>query len=201
MKHIYEPFFTTKSSGKGTGLGLAIVYAIVKNHGGLLHCSSRVGEGTTFSMHFPALYEARKNSAPLPRTSAPSRGVGSGNETLLLVEDDTDILKPMEKILENYGYRVITAESGEEAVEIYASDEVDLVVLDVSMPGMGGIRCLEELLTLDSGARIIISTGYPFNTPGIKDLETQAQGFLPKPYAISDLLQVVRNTLDRPAMD
>jgi signal transduction histidine kinase len=96
MKHIYEPFFTTKSRGKGTGLGLAIVYAIVKNHGGWLHCSSRVGEGTTFTIYFPALGGARRNPAPLPQTSDSSKGSGSGNETLLLVEDDADILKPMD---------------------------------------------------------------------------------------------------------
>jgi signal transduction histidine kinase len=197
IKRIYEPFFTTKPVGKGTGLGLAMVYAIVKNHEGLLHCTSRVGEGTTFSLYFPALSGVRKDPAGVPHTSAEGSGKGSGNETLLLVEDDSEILESTGKLLENYGYRVVTAESGEEAVEIYASEAVDLVVLDVSMPGMGGLKCLEELLTMDRSARIIISTGYPFNAPILKDLKAQTHVFLPKPYAFGELLGVVRNTLDR----
>lgn len=201
MKRMYEPFFTTKSGGKGTGLGLAIVYAIVKNHGGWLQCESRVGKGTTFTLYFPALStSARQEPDPQPLAASSNRS-GNGNETLLLVEDDVDILKPMGKILQKHGYRVVSAESGEEAVEKYSPDEVDLVVLDVSMPGMGGERCMEELLNLDSTAKVIISTGYPADTPVVRGLKAQAKGFLPKPYAIHALLKMVRITLDRPGLD
>ncbi|MBN1105711.1 MAG: hypothetical protein JXL84_20045 [Deltaproteobacteria bacterium] len=94
MKRIYDPFFTTKKGGKGTGLGLSMVYAIVKNHGGLLHCSSRVGEGTTFSMYFPALSDTRIQTPLLSRASAPFRACGSGNQTVQLVEDDREIPQP-----------------------------------------------------------------------------------------------------------
>jgi two-component system cell cycle sensor histidine kinase/response regulator CckA len=196
LKYIYEPFFTTKDQGKGTGLGLAVVYAIVKNHKGFIDCSSEMGKGTTFQIHFPALPPQSKCAEPSHGTTANPGGGKSGSETLLLVEDDEDILKAMKEILQSHGYHVVTAENGEKAVELYSTKAIDLVVLDVSMPGMGGIRCLQELRSLDQDARVIISTGCPSNDPIRRLLERQARGILAKPYLFSELLSMVRNALD-----
>jgi two-component system cell cycle sensor histidine kinase/response regulator CckA len=197
LKHIYEPFFTTKDQGKGTGLGLAVVYAIVKNHEGFIECSSQMGEGTTFRIRFPALPPQPEPPEPGHGTAANQGSGESGSETVLLVEDDADILKTMKEILQTYGYRVVTAENGEKAVELYSAKAIDLVVLDVSMPGMGGMRCLQELLSLDQDAKVIISTGYPSNGPIRHLTERQTGGFLAKPYPFSELLAMVRKTLDK----
>jgi two-component system, cell cycle sensor histidine kinase and response regulator CckA len=195
MKRIYEPFFTTKPSGKGTGLGLAMVYAIVKNHGGTIECASKVGEGTTFSIYFPAL--ERTSGEKDPQRSPETEKGSAGTETILLVEDDMDILRPQGDILRKWGYRVIAVENGEKALEVYSSADVDLVVLDVGMPGMGGVKCLEEIRRLDHTAKVIISSGFPFSKASTKALSCNAAGFLPKPYHASELLKTVRRTLDR----
>jgi two-component system, cell cycle sensor histidine kinase and response regulator CckA len=194
MKKIYEPFFTTKAKGQGTGLGLAMVYSIVNNHGGFIECSSRPAEGTAFSLYFPALEMKRPDMKESVQENACNEEWKRGNETLLVVEDDADILKTLKEILRQCGYQVRTAENGEMAMEIYSSTAVDLVILDVSMPGMGGIKCLQELLKIDRDAKVIISTGFAPNSS--KALESGAKGYLAKPYRINELLRAIRNSLE-----
>lgn len=197
MKKIYEPFFTTKAKGQGTGLGLAMVYAIVKTHGGFIECSSTLGEGTTFSLFFPAVGPRRQTAGRPLQEAAAGEDWKKGSETLLLVEDDKDILIPLKEILQRFGYRVKTAENGEKAVQIYSSSDVDVVILDVSMPGMGGLKCLQELRRIDRDARVIMSTGFAPSHSSRKALESGAGGYLAKPYRVNELLKAIRNSLDR----
>ncbi|GAI75457.1 unnamed protein product, partial [marine sediment metagenome] len=151
LEHIFEPFYTTKEAGSGTGLGLAIVYGIVKSHGGYIMCYSEPGEGTTFKIYFPVLESEVIEEVPEPEEVEEIQG---GDETILLVDDEETILDIGKDILGQYGYTTIEARSGEEAIDIYEKekDRIGLVILDVGMPGMGGHKCLRELLEIDPGA-------------------------------------------------
>ncbi len=196
LQHIFEPFFTTKKVGDGTGLGLATVYGIVKGHGGSIHCSSQPGRGAVFQIYFPAL--EREDAPAIRRDSGPIK-IPGGNETVLLVDDEPAVIRVAQDILETQGYQTITAGSGEEAVRIYRERgaEIDLVVLDLGMPGMGGQKCLERLLELDSRLKVIITSGYADGIQAKAVVEAGAREFLGKPYRLTDMLQKVRQVLDR----
>jgi PAS domain S-box-containing protein len=194
LEHIFEPFYTTKETGKGTGLGLAMVYGIVKNHGGAIRCESRPGEGTTFDIYFPVM---EKHVQEEGRTEPPERLIG-GNETILVVDDESTIQTLVSRVLTTAGYRVETAMSGEEAIRLYKGKTgvFDLVILDLIMPGMGGARCMEELLRLDPNVRVLLTSGYFKEDEPVADLKHKAKGFLPKPYDTREILREVRNALD-----
>ena len=194
MEHIYEPFFSTKEKGKGIGLGLSMVYAIVKNHDGLIECSSKVGEGTTFRIYFPVLNVDLKQSN-IKEIKA-RKAFPRGNETILMVDDEPGILDIGKEMLQKFGYKVITAENGEDAIHKYSRDKIDLVILDVGMPGMGGIKCLQKLVSIHQKAKVLISSGYLLNRRIREALEIGAKDFLPKPYSITELLNTVRQVLD-----
>jgi len=210
LEHIFEPFYTTKGVGKGTGLGLAMVYGIVKNHGGYITCYSKPGQGTVFYVYFPVLETIKKEKAlrvkhPAAKVAKKQAAkhkkrskVYGGNETILLVDDEKSVLDVAYEVLSQYGYNVITAKSGEEALEIYEikKDWIDLIVLDIGMPGMGGHRCLEELFKINPGIKIIIASGYPAVGKVKKTIAAGAAGFIGKPYKLIDLVGKVRETLD-----
>jgi CheY-like chemotaxis protein len=194
MPHLFEPFFTTKEVGEGTGLGLSTVYGIVASHGGHTECSSTPGQGTTFSAYFPALDGSP--GAAVTTAEAAEYGAG-GNETILVVDDEQSILEIAQETLRHFGYRTLIASSGERALELYRQrDDIDLVVLDVGMPGMGGLRCLDELRTLDPSVRVLVASGYTEDA-NISDLRSRgACDFIGKPYQLPDLLAKVRSVLD-----
>jgi two-component system cell cycle sensor histidine kinase/response regulator CckA len=193
VEHIFEPFFTTKKPGKGTGLGLATVYGIVKKHNGHITCETGPGWGTTFTIYLPALEGARPvvEAEPVEEIQIPG-----GHETVLVVDDETSILDVGRQILDEFGYTALVATSGEEALQIYQDHDVDLVILDLNMPGMGGQKCLEKLKEMDPGARVVIASGYSAETASGKALRSQVAGYLPKPYRLPDLLKMVREVLD-----
>lgn len=198
LEHIFEPFFTTKEVGRGTGLGLAIVYGIVKNHRGYISCDSKPGQGTTFGVHFPAVQEVQ--SGPSLELPDSQKQLG-GNETLLLVDDEELILESARELLEPYGYKVLTANQGEEAISLLLHNKdtkVDLVLLDLNMPGMGGEKCLEELRKAYPAIKILITSGYPVRGERRKLIEEDASGFLSKPYKLKDLLKKLREVLGNP---
>jgi PAS domain S-box-containing protein len=195
LNRIFEPFFTTKEVGKGTGLGLAIVYGIIKNHGGYILCQSAVGQGTEFKVYLPIA----SSSEIEPKESLfDLSDLLKGSESILLVDDDHTIINFGRDLLERFGYQLKIAYSGEEALQLFERQypSIDLVVLDVNMPGMGGPRCLNMLRQIDPQVKVLIASGYSPNTSVKKTLEAGAQGFIGKPYQISDLLKKIRDVLE-----
>jgi PAS domain S-box-containing protein len=197
LEHIFDPFYTTKEVGKGTGLGLAIVYGIVKNHEGYITCYSRPEVGTTFRIYLPTI---EPETVPVDVSTAPEPEglVRGGNETILLVDDEEFIRELGVDVLGGAGYTVLTAGNGENALELYRQERarIDLVILDLIMPGMGGSKCLEELLKVDPETRVLIASGYSPDGPTKEALDTGAKGFVSKPYDTRQLLQLVRKILD-----
>ncbi len=197
LDHIFEPFFTTKGIGKGTGLGLASVYGIVKGHGGYIHCESSFGQGTTFKIFLPAFDHEDAEGVPGP-LETPAK---SGAETILVVDDVPDIRQLATQMLQRFGYTVLSAASGEEALQLYAGrkEPIDLTILDLGMPGIGGNRCLRELLAINPFAKILIASGYCADDTVKNALDSGAAGFIGKPYQIKELLIRVRSILGDPA--
>jgi len=194
MKKIFEPFFTTKGPGEGTGLGLAMVYGIVKSHGGYITCMSKPVEGTAFSIYFPII-ESEIDSRVSKEAEAPIKG---GTETILLVDDEESIRQLGVELLGSFGYAVLTAPDGESALELYEkeNEHVDLVILDLSMPGIGGKRCLEKLVEMNPRIKVIIASGYSVNGPTKDAIDAGAKGFVGKPYEVRQMLQAIREVMD-----
>jgi len=195
LEHIFEPFYTTKEIGKGTGLGLAMVYGIVKNHGGYITCTSEPGEGTVFRIYFPWVKDEH-TSRPEKKEKEELKG---GTETILVVDDEEAIRELAEDILRRFGYKVLSAEDGESALEIYQENKesISLIILDLIMPGMGGQKCLEEILKIDSSQKVVIVSGYTVEGPVKESLEKGAKGYIKKPYELGPMLMVIRDVLDR----
>lgn len=197
MSQIFEPFFTSRhratGSGSGTGLGLAIVRRIVKDSFGYVQVRSQLGHGTVFSLYFPV-------DAQVPSESeAPIAAVG-GDERILVVDDEPVQLRTARRILEGIGYSVTTAHSGEEALELFASDPAafDLIIVDMLMPGMDGLRTVERLRQIKPEQRALLASGY---TPEQIDPARGAREVprcLAKPYLWNELAAAVRATLDEP---
>jgi CheY-like chemotaxis protein len=198
LAHIFEPFYTTKEAGKGTGLGLAVVYGIVVNHGAKIFCESEPARGTTFNIYFPALDEPVR-LAPVEDREAAGKIVPVGEETLLLVDDEEHLLETTRMLLEQCGYRVLTAENGEKAIEIYSNEKtkISLVILDLQMPGMGGLKCLDVLLRIDPQVKVIISSGYMSSSSRREMMGKGAVDFIQKPYRYQDISKLLREALDR----
>jgi CheY-like chemotaxis protein len=194
LERIFEPFYTTKEMGSGIGLGLAIVYGIVQSHHGLILCESNLDKGTTFRIYLPALERKAAAAATKDRECGDYRGI----ETILIVDDEADILDIGQNTLEQCGYKVFTVRSGEEAVALYArqGDQIGLVILDLGMPGMGGEKCLQELLRMNPAVKVLIASGYAATQTVHNMLDAGAAGFMAKPYRLEDMLKKVREVLD-----
>ena len=197
LEHVFEPFFTTKEVGKGTGLGLFMTYGIVKNHGGYMTCRSEPGRGTTFELYLPAGL-APENAQP-PKAEPLTELEGDG-ERILLVDDEEGLLETGSLIMTGMGYRVDTARNGEEALEmcIAKGDDLDLVVTDLGMPGIGGHRFVKELMAIRPQAKVVIASGYAPNEQVEELLASGGSAFLAKPFGRAELLATVRSALDRP---
>jgi two-component system, cell cycle sensor histidine kinase and response regulator CckA len=193
LQRIFEPFFTTKETGKGTGLGLAVVYGIVKQHGGFIDVTSEVGKGTTVSVY---LTPAEKPKTIIPQQETVPRG---GQETILIAEDELGVRRAAVRILESYGYTVLTAGDGEEAVRVFEAHKkkIDLVILDAVMPRGGGKELFETLSASHPQTRFLFVTGYSTSVLGRNFKRTTRRGhFLQKPFSPEELARRVRAALD-----
>lgn len=194
---VFEPFFTTKSSGSGTGMGLATVYGIVKNHGGVVRLTSETGTGTTFKVFLPLMEAAEVvDLAPIRKETA-VRGKGR-----VLVVDDEEVVRSLAaRMLTELGYEVFSASQGEEAVARYreAPETIDLVLLDMIMPVMGGRDCIRELRRIDPSVVAVLSTGFSNESEIQEILKEGWAGFIQKPYRADELSQVIQEALQRNA--
>lgn len=191
-ERIFEPFFTTKSASLGTGLGLSTVAGIVQNHGGFVTVYSEVGRGSTFKVHLPAMVTPETQEAVKKRKKVPT---GKG-ETILVVDDEPTIREITKETLEAYGYSVLTAGDGTEAVSVFAShaDQVRIVICDVSMPYMDGPATIRALTNLKPSAGVVVVSGLSQAQRLVKDLES-VRAFLPKPYTAEKLLGTIADVL------
>jgi PAS domain S-box-containing protein len=194
LERVFEPFFTTKEMGHGAGLGLASAYGIIKSHSGFISVASKVGEGTTFDLYLPA---SGKKAAPV---TAPPEASVQGRETILLIDDEEVIIDVNREILEALGYRVWTVRTGQEAIALYKSrkDDIDLVILDMIMPGMSGGDTFDRLKAIHPGVKVILSTGYSLTGQAREIMARGCRGFIQKPYKIETLSQKIREVLRTP---
>ncbi len=192
---IFEPFFTTKDVNKGTGLGLSTVMAIVKSHDGAINVYSEPGKGTTFKVYLPAAELATDAQTHLTQQNLSPRGSG---ETVLVVDDETSILIITNQTLQAFGYRVLTATDGAEAVAIYAEhkNEIAVVLTDMMMPIMDGTAVIRALRKINPNVKMITASGLTANGSVAKVSDTGVKHFLTKPYTAGTLLKVMRATLD-----
>jgi signal transduction histidine kinase len=197
QQHIFEPFFTTKEAGKGTGLGLALAYGIIKQHEGMIEVYSEVGHGTTFKIYLPAQEKAVED-----RVHEAEPVLRGGAETILVAEDEESLQRLLKHMLTSLGYKVILTGDGESAVEAYAShrDQIDLVLLDMVMPRMGGREAYERIRTLGSDVPVIFMTGYSAEIAQNRFVLETGAAFIQKPYGIAALGHKVRETLDAQAL-
>ncbi|MCP3890018.1 MAG: response regulator, partial [Desulfobulbaceae bacterium] len=191
-QQIFDPFFTTKQKGRGTGLGLASAYGIIKNHDGIITVYSEVGHGTTFNIYLPLSGEEAYRETPLEDILI------KGSETVLLVDDEEMILEVGQAMLEKLGYRIIVAADGEQAVDVVKrkGNEIDLVILDLIMPGMNGGKVFDRIKEIWPQMPVVLSSGYAINGQADKILKRGCNGFIQKPFNISELSQKVRKVLE-----
>jgi two-component system cell cycle sensor histidine kinase/response regulator CckA len=194
LPRIFEPFFTTKGPGKGTGLGLAMVFGIVRQHQGWIVCHSTAGQGTRFDVYLPRLEEAAPTS---PDPFAPPQPRGAG--TVLVVEDQDTVRSLAVNLLRRNGFEVFCAEDGRTGLEVYGRERqrIDVVLLDLTMPGMSGREVLRHLRQIDPGVRVVFTSGFAESAQGELAKEG-AQGFLAKPYRERDLMEAVRAARNAP---
>jgi two-component system, cell cycle sensor histidine kinase and response regulator CckA len=191
-ERVFEPFFTTKVPGKGTGLGLATVRDIVTSHGGFIHLYSEVGAGTQFKIYLPAVL-GEETAADTTRTTLPA---GHG-ELVLVVDDEAAVREIVKATLEGYGYRVVTAGDGTEAVARFVEHlkEVQLLLTDMQMPHMDGAATIRALRNIQPGLRVIAASGLNTHEAALKAAGLEVQGFISKPFTAANLLLALATAL------
>jgi len=192
ISHIFEPFFTTKEMGRGTGLGLASTYGIIKGHRGYIDVDSEEGKGTTFKLYLPGTREKTEKS------SEPKGKVVGGKETILLVDDEVGVLKIAAKILRRLNYTVLEAGNGKEALKIYEKnkEQIDLVILDMIMPYMGGSETFDRIKGINPNAKVLLSSGYSVDGQAQDILNRGCNGFMQKPFTLANLSTKVTEILN-----
>jgi CheY-like chemotaxis protein len=189
---VFEPFFTTKGLAQGTGLGLASAYGIIKGHGGYIDVVSIKDKNTTFSLYLPATEES------ITKEEEMADELFKGTGTILLVDDEEIIIFTGEQMLRKLGYTVIVAENGKDALEIYRKDheKIDLVVLDMVMPGIGGGETYMKLKEIDETVRVLLSSGYSLDGQAKEIMDKGCNGFIQKPFNLNNLSKKVKEILD-----
>lgn len=192
LEHIFEPFYTTKETGKGTGLGLATVYGIVKQHDGMIHAYSEPEKGSTFKLYWPM--SERPEEMAIPKSTSQASG---GTETILLAEDDDLVRNLAARTLQRAGYVVIEARDGEEAVALFKehAEEIEAAILDVIMPRMGGREAYDHMRSIRPGLKAFFASGYSENAVHTNFVLDEDLTLLQKPFAPNDLLHTLRKVL------
>jgi len=192
---LFEPFFTTKAIGEGTGLGLTMVQGLVRELGGVIEVDSEEGQGTTISLYLPLVRAATVADAAAEQVA----DLPGGDETVLVVEDDAHVRRMTVRMLKRLGYRVLEAESGERAMDVFGEGQgIDLVLTDVVMPGASGWELAEELGRIRPGLRILFMSGYPREKLGEGGALREGIHLVAKPFTIRQLASQVREVLDEP---
>jgi two-component system, cell cycle sensor histidine kinase and response regulator CckA len=191
---IFEPFFTTKEVGKGTGLGLSMVYGIIKQHDGYINVYSEPGSGTTFRIYLPLIQGKADEIKP-----EVIQTIERGTEIVLLAEDQTEVREFTKKLLEEYGYKVITAGSGQEAIDEFKAhkDEIQLLLLDVIMPNKNGREAYEEIKKIRPDIKVLFMSGYPADIIHKHDIIEKGFAYIEKPASPTKLLRKIREALDK----
>lgn len=191
-KRIFEPFFTTKKPGQGTGLGLASAYGIVKNHDGFITVDSEKGRGSTFKIYLPASEKLK-----VVEDTPPAPNVDTGKGTILLVDDEKEIVAVTRELLESRGFRVLTAGSGQEAVTVYMEKKklIDLVILDMIMPTMGGSKTFDMLHDINADVKVLLASGYSIDGEAQRIIDKGCKGFIQKPFRITELTRKIGEIL------
>ena len=192
QERIFEPFFTTKEMGRGTGLGLASVYGIIKSHGGYINVYSKKERGTLFTIYLPA----SEKELLIEKEGGPAALI-KGTETILLIDDEKMILDVGLELLEELGYTVLSAMSGQEAIDVFQKDQdnIDLVIMDMIMPGMGGGETFDRLKEINPAVKVLLSSGYSIDGQATKILRRGCDGFIQKPFNMNQLAEKVQKIL------
>ncbi len=191
QQRIFEPFFTTKGMGRGTGLGLASVYGIIKGHKGFINVYSEKGHGTSFNIYLPVSHKKLISEEPIIAK------VTGGHETILLVDDENVIIEVASEMLAGLGYQILMADCGEKAIEIYKEnkDRIDLVIMDMIMPTMGGGETFKEMKAINPKVKVILSSGYTMNSEAKHIMDQGISAFLQKPYNLEEISGKIRAIL------
>jgi CheY-like chemotaxis protein len=192
LGRIFEPFFTTKEVSRGTGLGLASAYGIIKNHNGMIEVTSDMGHGTTFTIYLPKSAKGFLEERP-----AIERAI-KGREIIMLVDDEEMVAEVGQKMLQKLGYRVILAQSGQKAIQIFEKlhSRIDLVILDMIMPEMGGSETFDHLKAIGPDIKVLLSSGYAIDGQASQIMERGCNGFIQKPFSLRHFSQKIREILD-----
>ena len=192
---IFEPFFTTKEKGKGTGLGLAMVYGVVKTHNGFIRVESQPGRGSTFELYFPT---ATSLTPTIEDVALDVSGVPTGNETILLVEDEESFRNLLKDSIEERGYKVICAADGIEAIRLYTEhkDRIDLILSDLGLPKLDGTALFSVFKTINPRIKVVFMTGY-FESEEREELLNAGVEIIEKPILIETVIMKMRATLDK----
>jgi len=194
-KKIFDPFFTTKETSKGTGLGLSIVYGIINQNKGHISVYSEKGKGSTFRIYLPLITAGNKSESP----SLKEISINGGNETILLAEDNQTLREINSKVLKNYGYTVISAEDGEEAITEFRKnkDKIDLIILDIIMPKKNGREVFDEARSLKPDIKVLFTSGYPADLIAKQGVLDKGINFIAKPSPTNNMLMIIRELLDQ----
>lgn len=204
-ERIFDPFFTTKSHGQGTGLGLSTVYGILQLHQAKIECETEPGKGTLFTIYFkPAQVEEQVTQQEISNQSEEGEG-GEGKWSslrILLVDDEEIILEVTKEALEEKGFEVLVADSGDSALELVKnSGELDLIILDLGLPGMSGEQVLKEILAICPKAKILVANGYVGHPMAREPHRYGAVGFLAKPFDLATLEELIKvHSTDQPSL-